>query len=46
MAKFILGLVTGLVIGLLYSSYFSIPDWNSLTVKARAVVARHIPGDS
>ncbi len=46
MAKFILGLVTGLVIGLLYSSYFSIPDWNNLAVKARAVVSRHIPGGS
>lgn len=43
MAKFILGLVTGLVIGLMYSSYFSIPDWNSLTVKARAMVSQHMP---
>lgn len=44
MAKFILGLVTGLVLGLLYSSYFAGRDLNDLTVKARAAVSRHIPG--
>lgn len=43
MAKFILGLVTGLVIGLLYSSYFASPDLNTLTAKARAAVSRHMP---
>ncbi|MEP6830338.1 MAG: hypothetical protein ABI963_08365 [Rhizomicrobium sp.] len=43
MAKFILGLVTGLVIGLLYSSYFASPDLNDLTRKARATMSRHMP---
>jgi len=43
MAKFILGLVVGLAIGLVYSSYFSKAQLNDLTVKARSELGRHIP---
>jgi hypothetical protein len=43
MAKFILGLVVGLAIGLLYSSYFSKSELNDLTVKARGELGKHLP---
>ena len=43
MAKFILGLLVGMTVGMLYSSYFAGNDLNDLTNKARAVVARHLP---
>ena len=39
----VLLIIEGLVIGLLYSSYFTSPDLNALTIKARAVVSRHMP---
>lgn len=41
MAKFILGLVVGLAIGLVYSSYFSGNQLNDITVKARNELGRH-----
>ncbi len=43
MAKFILGLLVGIIIGLLSASYFSSNGLNNLTGKARAVVAKHFP---
>ena len=43
MAKFLLGLVVGVVISFLYSSYFTGRDLNDLTYKARAAVANHMP---
>jgi hypothetical protein len=43
MTKFILGLVTGLVIGVLYSSYFATPDLNHLVGTARSTLGRHVP---
>ena len=43
MAKFILGLLVGLVIGLVYSSYFTKSELNHLTVKARGELGRHLP---
>jgi hypothetical protein len=43
MAKFILGLLVGIVIGIGYSSYFSRGELNDLTVKARSELGRHIP---
>ncbi|MGZ5922677.1 MAG: hypothetical protein ACXWLT_12995 [Rhizomicrobium sp.] len=43
MAKFIMGLLLGITIGMLYSSYFSDSGWNDLTNKARSVVSRHLP---
>jgi preprotein translocase subunit SecF len=43
MAKFIMGLLVGVVIGLLSSSYFSAGELNDLTIKARSVVSRHLP---
>lgn len=43
MAKFILGLLVGLTVGLIYSSYFTMGGLNDLAVKARAELGRHIP---
>jgi len=43
MAKFILGVVLGLAIGLFYSSYFSKSELNELTVKARGELGKHMP---
>ena len=43
MAKFIMGLLLGITIGMLYSSYFSDSGWNDLTNKARSVGSRHLP---
>ena len=43
MAKFILGVVVGLAIGLSYSAYFSRSGLNDLTVKARSELGRHMP---
>jgi hypothetical protein len=43
MAKFIMGLLLGIIIGLLYSSYFSDGGLNDLASKARSVVSRHLP---
>lgn len=43
MAKFILGLLVGVTVGLLSASYFSSSDLNDLTYKARAAVAKHFP---
>ena len=43
MAKFILGLLVGLAIGILFGSYFSDGGLNDLTYKARATLARHMP---
>ncbi|HEY2834975.1 MAG TPA: hypothetical protein VGI89_00305 [Rhizomicrobium sp.] len=43
MAKFILGLLVGLAIGIVYSSYFSRGELNDLTVKARGELGRHMP---
>ena len=43
MAKFIMGLLLGITIGILYSSYFSDGGLNDLTNKARSVVSRHLP---
>jgi uncharacterized membrane protein len=43
MAKFIMGLLVGIVIGIMYSSYFSIGDLNDLTSRARTVISRHLP---
>jgi hypothetical protein len=43
MAKFILGLLVGLTIGILYGSYFSSGGLNDLTYKARATLSRHMP---
>jgi preprotein translocase subunit SecF len=43
MAKFILGLLVGLVIGLVSSPYFSRGELNDLSVKARAELGRHVP---
>jgi hypothetical protein len=43
MAKFILGLLVGLAIGIVYSSYFSRSELNDITVKARGELGRHMP---
>ena len=43
MAKFIMGLLLGITIGMLYSSYFSDSGLNDLTNKARSAVSRHLP---
>ena len=43
MAKFILGLLMGVVVGMLYSSYFSASELNNLTTKARTELGRHMP---
>ena len=43
MAKFILGVVLGLAIGLFYSSYLSKGELNELTAKARGELGRHVP---
>ena len=43
MAKFTLGLLVGLVIGIVYSSYFSRTELDDLTVKARSELGRHMP---
>ncbi len=43
MAKFILGLLVGITIGLLSASYFSSNNLSDLTYKARAAVAKHFP---
>jgi predicted small secreted protein len=43
MAKFILGVVLGLAIGLFYSSYFSKEELSDLTVKARGELGKHMP---
>lgn len=43
MAKFILGLMVGLLIGFVYSSYFSKGELSDLTVKARAELGKHVP---
>lgn len=43
MAKFILGLVTGLVIGFLFSPYLTGTDMNVLVHDARSAIARYIP---
>jgi hypothetical protein len=44
MAKFFVGLLTGLAIGVLFSSYFSDTDLNSAAYRLRAGIARYIPG--
>jgi hypothetical protein len=46
MAKFIMGLLLGIVIGLLSSSYFSSAGLNDLTNQARSVVSRHLSGSN
>lgn len=43
MTKFILGVLVGLTIGMLYSSYFSSNELNTLTVKARTELGKHMP---
>ena len=43
MAKFILGLLVGLVIRIGFSSYFSKSELNDLTVKARSELGKHMP---
>ena len=43
MAKFILGLLVGVMIGMLSSSYFAGTSLNDLTISARAVAAKHLP---
>ena len=43
MAKFILGVVVGLAVGIFYSSYFSRSEINDLTLKARAELGKHMP---
>lgn len=43
MAKFILGLLLGLTIGMLSASYFSRSELDDLTARARATLGRHIP---
>jgi preprotein translocase subunit SecF len=43
MGKFLAGLLVGLVIGLLSSSYFSGPDLDAFTAKARSMVSKHYP---
>jgi hypothetical protein len=43
MAKFILGLLVGLAVGMVYSSYFSKAELNDLTVKARSELGKHMP---
>jgi hypothetical protein len=43
MAKFILGVLVGLAIGTIYSSYFSKAELSDLTVKARSELGKHMP---
>jgi hypothetical protein len=43
MAKFIMGLLVGIAIGMLFSSSFSDSGLNDLTNKARSMVSRHLP---
>jgi hypothetical protein len=43
MAKFLVGLLAGLVIGFLSSSYFSGRDLNDFARKARSAISRHYP---
>lgn len=43
MAKFILGFLAGLAIGIAFSSYFSKSELNDLTVKARSELGKHMP---
>ena len=43
MAKFILGLLVGLVIGIGYASYFTKSELNDLSAKARSELGKHIP---
>jgi hypothetical protein len=43
MAKFITGLLLGITLGMLYSSYFSDGGLNDLANNARSVVSRHVP---
>ena len=43
MAKFIGGLLIGIIIGILATTYISDNDLQGLTVKARAALARHMP---
>lgn len=43
MAKFILGVVLGLAIGLSYASFFSKDELSDLTVKARSELGKHMP---
>jgi hypothetical protein len=43
MAKFILGLLVGLLIGIAFSSYFSKSELTELTVKARSELGKHMP---
>ena len=42
MAKFILGVLVGLTIGTLTTTYFSNMSLDDLTVKARAELGRHM----
>jgi hypothetical protein len=44
MAKFITGLLTGLIIGTLVTSYFSETSLNNTSYKLRAGIARLVPG--
>ena len=44
MAKFITGLLAGLVIGTIVTSYFSETSLNNTTYKLRAGIARFVPG--
>jgi hypothetical protein len=46
MPKFIMGLLVGIVIGMLYSSYFSGGGLNDLTNKARSMISQHLPGSN
>lgn len=43
MAKFLMGLLLGITIGMLYSSYFSDGGLSDLANQARSVVSRHVP---
>jgi hypothetical protein len=44
MAKFFVGLLTGLVIGLSASAYFSDTDLNGAAYRLRTGIMRYIPG--
>lgn len=43
MAKFVLGLLMGLIIGMLFSNYVSTSELNNLTAKARTELGKHMP---
>lgn len=43
MAKFILGVLVGLTIGTLTTTYFSSMSLDDLTVRARAALGQHMP---